>query len=166
MAPSFSKLNVVNFVNLVDISYSAKRAGAINIIFEYKGKVYKMGFEFDYGDLHFGVAIKLIRQYFAKRTDESATVFFENIPVSSPEDLQNINITFEMTPHAIDVNFPKFEYTIRNTDTNMVYANYKYDHFPEPCNYVIELNNCNICDVEDYIFGKEDFEAPEYFLVY
>jgi hypothetical protein len=164
MAPSFSKFQNVN---LVEISPSVKRAGAVDIVFEYNGKVYEIGFELNYGDLRLGVAIKLIRQYFAKRTDDSTTVSFKNIPVSSPEDLQNINITIEFTPNDVGaVNFPKFEYTICNTDTNIVIADGKCDQCPEPCDYVINPNECNICDPEDYIFDAADFDDEDSYKVY
>ena len=157
MAPSVSAL-----LNLVEISPSVKRAGAVNAVFEYNGKVYEIGFELNYGDLRLGVLIKLIRQYFSKRTDDSTTVFFKNIPVSSPEDLQNISITVKVAQSDVGADkFPKFEYTICNTDTNIVIADGKCDQCPEPCDYVINPNECNICNPEDYIFDAADFDDEE-----
>ena len=155
--------------NLYDFYISSKRAGAINIIFEYNRKLFKTGCEFNYGDLHIGVFVKLIRQYFAKRTSDSTTVFFNNIPVSSPEDLQNINITFEFSKNNIDVDdFIAFNYIIRNSDTNSVIAHYicgdnrcyKYYH-----NDDVEKNDFNICKKSDYIFDDVDFDCEECYVI-
>ena len=138
-----------------------KRYGATQFSFEWNRKNYEMAGEYNYGDMGVGVFVKIIRQYFAQRTPESNTVFFENIPISSLDDLQNINITFEF---STENNKLGFRYVIRNTDTNFVIAEDEREdvHLESYYKKAIDPNACNLCEESDYIFTEEDFSYDEW----
>lgn len=143
--------------NLYYFDTYPKRYYATNFGFEYKCKEYRMPGEYDCGKFAIGVFVKLIRQYFAKRTLESNIVFFEGVPVSSLEDLQNISIAFDFT---FKNGMLGFHYIIRNTDTGVVIAedsrdDVQVDSFStkpiSPADY-------NKCVESDYVFNDDDFD--------
>jgi hypothetical protein len=146
--------------NLYFFDTYPKRYYATEFCFEYERKYYKMASEFSYGMFAIGVFVKLIRQYFAKRTPESNTVFFEGVPVSSPEDLQNINITFDFTFKNEMIGF---HYIIRNTDTGNVIVKDERDDVPLYTYYTrpISPEDCNQCDETDYVFEECDFDDDD-----
>jgi len=143
--------------NLYWFDIYPKRNGATKISLEYNRKIYQIAGEFNTGKISTNVFIKIIRQYFAKRTAETNTVFFDNIPIYSLEDLQNINITFEF---FIENDKLGFCYLIRNTDTNIMIAEDKRENVPLESYYKreINLNECNLCNESDYIFVETDFD--------
>jgi hypothetical protein len=147
--------------NLYCFGTYIKRYGATRFNFEWNRKKYQMAGEYNYGDMGVGVFVKIVRQYFAQRTSESNTVFFENIPISSLDDLQNINITFEFSTENDKLGFC---YIIRNTDTNFVIAEDEREdvHLESYYKKEIDPNSCNICEESDYIFTEEDFSYDEW----
>ena len=143
--------------NLYYFDTYPKRYYATIFVFEYERKKYRMPGEYYYGNFAIGVFVKLIRQYFAKRTLESNTVFFEGVPVSSMEDLQNINIAFDFT---FKNSMFGFHYIIRNTDTGVVIAedsrdDVQVDSFSTK---PISPADCNKCKESDYVFNDDDFD--------
>ena len=145
-----------NRPNLYWFDTYIKRYGATRFSFEWNRKNYEMAGEYNYEDIGIGVFVKIIRQYFAKRTSESNTVFFNNIPISSLDDLQNINITFEFSTNNDKLGF---SYVIRNTDNNFVIAEDEREDVPLESYYKKEIdpNVCNLCEESDYIFKEDDF---------
>ncbi len=134
-----------------------QRYGATDFGFEYQRKQYKCISMHETGDFGIPAFVKLIRQYFAKRTQEDNTVFFEHFPVSSLNDRQNISVMFNF--YTIDGKFA-FEYEVRNTDTGVILAADYHDDVREENYYRhdIDPNECNQCIEDDYIFEAIDFD--------
>jgi hypothetical protein len=148
--------------NLYYFDTYPKRYYATVFNFEFGGKRFRMPGEYGYGNFAIGVFVKLIRQYFAKRTPESNTVLFEGVPVSSLEDLQNISIVFDFNFKNDNIGFG-FHYIIRNTDTGVVIAedsrnDVTLDSYGNTYEKPISPADCNKCDESDYVFNDDDFD--------
>jgi hypothetical protein len=152
-----TKIEETNEVNLVEFDTYAKRYYATVFIFQYGNKLFEHTAEYSYGAFGLGVFIKLIRQYFAKRTPESNTVFFEGVPVSSLKYLQNISIAFNFTFKNEKLSF---HYVIQNTDTHELIAEDARDDI-EVYDMIMSSTQsvtCNRCDDTDYVFTEHDFD--------
>jgi hypothetical protein len=153
---------ISNQPNLYYFDTYPKRYYATVFEFEFGGKRFRMPGEYGYGNLAIGVFVKLIRQYFAKRTPESNIVNFEGVPVSSLEDLQNVSIAFDFTFKNDNIGFG-FHYIIRNTDTGVVIAeDYRddvtLDSYGNTYMKPISPADCNKCEDADYDFTEDDFD--------
>ena len=143
--------------NLFSCDTYPMRQGATKFSFEFQRTLYEITACHDTGNFGILAFLKLVRQYFARRTDEENTVYFENVPVSSLEDRQNINITFDFC--TID-NKLCFEYKFCNTDTNQTLASCLCDDISKEIYYQRDINpnECNQCLNEDRVFDAEDFD--------
>ena len=156
----FDANNIVRIPTQANLYYCntyLKRYGAISFSFEHNGMHYKQAAEYDTGNFGILAFLKLIRQYFSRRTVEENTVFFKNVPVSSLEDKQNISIMFNF--YTIDDTL-EFGYEVRNTDTNVILVSDSRDNIQKEMYYQqpVDLNECNLCSNEDYIFDDDDFD--------